>query len=110
MAVGVKNALKIDNNTSSLKSEEIPSNFIPNNSDKMENMVHHLVILSVGLYLIASYGLWRHINNTTRKENIFLNTTNNNFLEGTNYNYSCIPIISPQKCKNGLCHPRIENY
>jgi hypothetical protein len=28
-----------------------------------------------------------------------LNTANNNFLEGTNYNYSYTPVISPGKCK-----------
>jgi hypothetical protein len=33
------------------------------------------------------------------KESVFLNTANNNFLEGTNYNYSCTPITSPRKCK-----------
>jgi hypothetical protein len=32
----------------------------------------------------------RHKNDTTRKENIYLNTTTNNFLKGANFNYSCI--------------------
>jgi hypothetical protein len=40
-------------------------------------------------------------NNATGKESIFLNTANNNFLEGTNYNYSSTPITSPGKCKTG---------
>jgi hypothetical protein len=35
----------------------------------------------------------------TRKESVFLNIVNNNFLEGTNYNYTCIPITSPGKYK-----------
>jgi hypothetical protein len=53
----------------------------------------------VGFYLLALCGFWKYINNVTGKESIFLNTTNNNFLEGTNYNYSCTPITSPEKCK-----------
>jgi hypothetical protein len=52
----------------------------------------------VGPHLIAPYGFWGHTNNATRKKSIFLNTTNNNFLEGTNYNYSCTPVTSPRKC------------
>jgi hypothetical protein len=48
---------------------------------------------------VAPYGFWKHTNNATGKESVFLNTANNNFLEGTNYNYSCIPVTSPGKCK-----------
>jgi hypothetical protein len=43
----------------------------------------------VGPHQIAPYGFWRHTNNATGKEPVFLNTASNNFLEGTNYNYSC---------------------
>jgi hypothetical protein len=59
---------------------------IHKNNEIIENM---LVMLTVGPHQIAPYGFWRHTNNATSKENIFLNTTSNNFLEGTNYNYSC---------------------
>jgi hypothetical protein len=53
----------------------------------------------VGPYLLAPYGFWKHTNNATGEESIFLNTANNNFLEGTNYNYSCTLVTSPGKCK-----------
>jgi hypothetical protein len=56
-------------------------------------------------HLLAPYGFWKHTNNATGKENVFLNTTNNNFLEGTNYNYSCTPVTSPGKCN----HARVKN-
>jgi hypothetical protein len=67
---------------------------------------HYSVTLSVGAHLIAPYGFWRHTNNSTGKESIFLNTVNNNFLGGRNYNYSCILVTSPGKCRTA----RIENY
>jgi hypothetical protein len=60
---------------------------------------HYSVILSVGPHLLAPYGFWKDTNNATGKESVFLNTANNNFLEGTNYNYSCTPVTSPGKCK-----------
>jgi hypothetical protein len=64
-----------------------------------EVIKHYSVALSVGPHLLAPYGFWKHTNNATGKESIFLNTANNNFLENTNYNYSCTPITSPGKCK-----------
>jgi hypothetical protein len=67
---------------------------------------HISVTLSIKPYLLAPYGFWKHTNNATGKESIFLNTTNNNFLEGTNYNYSCTPITSPGKCKTDY----VKNY
>jgi hypothetical protein len=53
----------------------------------------------VGLHLVAPYEFWKHTNNATGKESVFLNMANNNFLEGTNYNYSCTPVTFPGKCK-----------
>jgi hypothetical protein len=64
-----------------------------------EVIEHYFVTLTVGPHLVAPYGFWKHTNNATGKESVFLNTANNNFLEGTNYNYSCIPVTSPGKCK-----------
>jgi hypothetical protein len=58
---------------------------------------HISITLSVGRHLLAPYRFWKYTNNATGKESIFLNTANNNFLEGTNYNYSCTPITSPGK-------------
>jgi hypothetical protein len=52
------------------------------NQEKWRN---NIKTLSVGLHLLAPYVFWKH--------------ANNNFLEGTNYNYSCTPITSPGKCK-----------
>jgi hypothetical protein len=49
---------------------------------------HYSITISVGPHLVAPYGFWKYTNNATGKEIIFLNTANNNFLEGTNYNYS----------------------
>jgi hypothetical protein len=62
----------------------------------------------VGPYLIAPYGFWRHTNNATGKESVFLNIGNNNFLEGTNYNYSCTPVTSPGKCKTDYVMPELR--
>jgi hypothetical protein len=42
----------------------------------------------VGPHLKALYGFWKHTNDFTGKESIYLNTATNNFLEGTNFNYS----------------------
>jgi hypothetical protein len=53
------------------------------------------VTLTVGPHQIASYSFWRHTNDTTGKESIFLNTTSNNFLKSTKYNYSCNPLNRP---------------
>jgi hypothetical protein len=64
-----------------------------------ETIEHYSINLTVGPHLVAPYGCWKHTNNATGKESVFLNTANNNFLEGTNYNYSCTPVTSPGKCK-----------
>jgi hypothetical protein len=45
---------------------------------------------------------------TTEKESVFINTAKNNFLEGTNYNYSCTPITSPGKCKTNYVMPELR--
>jgi hypothetical protein len=74
-----------------------------------EVIEHYSVTLSVGPYLLAPYRFWKHTNNTTGKKSIFLNTANNNFLEGINYNYSCAPVTSPGKCKTNEVTP-ITNY
>jgi hypothetical protein len=37
----------------------------------------------VGFYLEISYGFWRHTNDVTGKESIYLNIVINNFLENT---------------------------
>jgi hypothetical protein len=60
---------------------------------KNEEVIEHTwVTITVGPHPLAPYGYWRHTNNQTGKESIFLNTASNNFLEGTNYNYSCHPL------------------
>jgi hypothetical protein len=64
-----------------------------------EVIKHYSVTLPVEPHLISLYEFWRHTNNTTGKESIFFNITNNNFLEGTNYNYSYTLVTSPEKCK-----------
>jgi hypothetical protein len=63
-----------------------------------EIIEHNSVTITVGPHQIAPYGFWRHTNNQTGKESIFLNTASNNFLEGTNYNYSCLPLNKPINC------------
>jgi hypothetical protein len=73
-----------------------------------EVIQHYSVSISVGPHLVAPYGFWRHTNNVTGKESIFLNTTNNNYLEGTNYNYSCSPMTSPGKCKTDYVMPELR--
>jgi hypothetical protein len=47
-------------------------------------------------------------NNETGKESIFLDIANNNFLEGTNYNYSYTPITSSGKCKTDYVMPELR--
>jgi hypothetical protein len=74
----------------------------------IEIIKHLSVTLSVGPYLIAPHGFWRHTNNATGKESVFLNTANNNFLEGTNYNYSCILVIFPGKYKMDYVMPELR--
>jgi hypothetical protein len=73
-----------------------------------EVIEHCSVTLSIGPHLVAPYRFWKHTNNTTGKESVFLNMANNNFLEGTNYNYSCIPVTSPGKCKTDYVMPELR--
>jgi hypothetical protein len=66
---------------------------------KNEEVIEHSsVTITVGPHQITLYGFWRHTNNQTGKKLIFLNTASNNFLEGTNYNYSCYPLNKPIIC------------
>jgi hypothetical protein len=65
---------------------------------KVEIMEYLSVTLIVGSHQIAPYGYWSHMNTETGKELIFFNTASNNFLEGTNYNYTCNPLNRPIKC------------
>jgi hypothetical protein len=69
---------------------------------------HFLVTLTVGFYLKAPYGFWKHTNDITKKENIYLNTTTNNFLEGTNFNYSCTPLNTLGGYRQGYVMPEIH--
>jgi hypothetical protein len=69
---------------------------------------HISTTLSIRPHLLALYGFWKDKNNGTGKESIFLNTGNNNFLEGTNYNYSCMRITSPRKCKTDYVMPELR--
>jgi hypothetical protein len=64
-----------------------------------ELIEHYSASLTVGPHLEAPYGFWRHTNNATSKESIFLNTATSNYLEGTNYNYSYTPLNNPGACK-----------
>jgi hypothetical protein len=66
------------------------------------------ITLTVGPYQIEPYGFWRHTNNQTGKKSIFLNTASNNFLEGTNYNYSCLPLNKPINCMEDVVMPEIR--
>jgi hypothetical protein len=67
-----------------------------------------LVTLIVGPHQQAPYGYWSHINNATGRELIFLNTASNNFLEETNYNYSCRPPNMPMNCMEDFAMPEIR--
>jgi hypothetical protein len=76
---------------------------------KNEEIIEHTsVTITVGPHQIAPYGYWRHTNNQTGKELIFLNTVCNNFLEGTNYNYSCRPLNDPTRCMEDVAMPEIR--
>jgi hypothetical protein len=76
--------------------EELPTGVvIYKNGDTIDYLS---VTLTVGPHQTAPYGYWRHMSNATGKELIFLNTTSNNFLEGSNYNYSCQPLNKPARC------------
>jgi hypothetical protein len=59
---------------------------------------HFSVTLTVGPHLKAPYGFWQHINDVTKKKNIYLNTATNS-LEGTNFNYSCTPLNTAGSCR-----------
>jgi hypothetical protein len=61
----------------------------------------------VGPDLEAPYGFWKHTNDVTGKESIYLNTATNNFLEGTNFNYSCTPLNTPGGCRQDYIMPEI---
>jgi hypothetical protein len=75
---------------------------------KNEEIIEHTsVTITVGPHQIDPYGFWRHTNNQTGKESIFLNTASNNFLEGTNYNYSCHPLNKPVNCMEDFARPEI---
>jgi hypothetical protein len=68
---------------------------------KNDEIIEYLsVTLTVGPHQTAPYGYWCHTNNATGKKSIFLNTVTNNFLEGTNYNYSCQPLNKTARCGN----------
>jgi hypothetical protein len=76
---------------------------------KNEEIIEHSsVIITVGSHQIAPHGFWRHTNNQTGKESIFLNTASNNFLEGTNYNYSCRSLNDPRICMEDFAIPEIR--
>jgi hypothetical protein len=76
---------------------------------KNEEIIEHTSItITVGPHQIAPYGFWSDINNQTGKESIFLNTASNNFLEGTNYNYSCYPLNKPVNCMEDFTMPEIR--
>jgi hypothetical protein len=53
----------------------------------------------VGPHLETPYGFWRHTNDVTGKESIYLNTATNNFLKSTNFNYSCTPLNTLSGCR-----------
>jgi hypothetical protein len=55
--------------------------------------------LTQGSVVQATYGFWR--NSTS----VFLNTANNNYLEGTDYNYSCVPTSSRPSCYHDYVMP-----
>jgi hypothetical protein len=75
---------------------------------KNEEIIEHTSItLTVGPHQIAPYGFWRHINNQIGKESIFLNIVFNNFLEGTDYNYSCHLLNKPINCMEDFAMPDI---
>jgi hypothetical protein len=73
---------------------------------------HFSVTLTMGPHQAALYGYWRHTNNATDKKLIFLNISSNNFLEGTNYNYSCKPLNKSVNCMEDFTMPEIRtiNY
>jgi hypothetical protein len=75
-----------------------------------ELLIEYLSItLTVGSHQQAPYGYWRHTNNAIGKELIFLNTASNNFLEGTNYNYSCRSSLNiPMNCMENFVMPEIR--
>jgi hypothetical protein len=69
---------------------------------------HFSVTLTVCPHLEAPYGFCKHINDVTSKESIYLNTATNNFLEGTNFNYSCTPLNTPICCRQDYIMPEVR--
>jgi hypothetical protein len=64
--------------------------------------------LTVGPHLEAPYGFWKHTNDVTKKENIYLNTITNNFLKNTNFNYSYTPLNTLGSCRQDYIMPEIH--
>jgi hypothetical protein len=58
--------------------EELPMGISIYKDDKIIEYLS--VTITVGPHQAAPYGYWRHTNNATGKEIIFLNTASNNFL------------------------------
>jgi hypothetical protein len=76
---------------------------------KNEEIIEHTSItITVDPHQIALYGHCRHTDNQTGKELIFLNTASSNFLEGTNYNYSCKSLNDPRNCMEDFAMPEIR--
>jgi hypothetical protein len=73
-----------------------------------EAIKHSSVTITVSPHSIAPYGYWRHTNNATGKESIFLNTVSNNFLKRTNYNYSYCPLNKPINWMEDFAIPEIR--
>jgi hypothetical protein len=62
----------------------------------------------VGPHLKIPYGFFRHTNDTTKKESIYLNTVINNFSEGINFNYTCTFLNTPGGCKQNYVMPEVH--
>jgi hypothetical protein len=76
---------------------------------KNEEVIEHTsMTIIVGPHQAAPYGYWHHINNQIGKESIFINIGSNNFLEGTNYNYSCCPLNKPINPMEDFAMPEIR--
>jgi hypothetical protein len=76
---------------------------------KNNELIDYLsVTLTVGPHQQTPYGYWSHTNNAAGRELIFLNTASNNFLEGTNYNYSSKSLNTPMNCMEDFAMPEIR--
>jgi hypothetical protein len=62
----------------------------------------------VGPHLEVLYVFWRDTNDKIGKESIYLNTATNNFLEGTNFNYSCISLNNLGTCRQDYIMPEVQ--